>query len=272
MKKYIILSLALFTGLSAHAAEATAKTISTDETFITAVLISLGALIALLLIAIYSIGNYVYLEHQKTGTKPPALVAMFGVFHNDMDFIAAEVTDTVIHDYDGIQEYDNDMPPWWVKGFYVTIIFAVSYLSYYHIFNWGQLQTEEFETEIAEAKAQFNSVDLVYEGPSEDEALVAEAAEAYQKTCKSCHGDKAQGLAGPNLTDKYWIYGGDVNTLYETIKFGRKGEGLMPAQGTRFSNEQIYGLASYIMSLQGSNPENPLPRKDTENIVFPEEK
>lgn len=74
------------------------------------------------------------------------------------------------------------------------------------------------------------------------------------------------------MTDKYWIYGGDVNTLYETIKFGRKGEGLMPAQGTRFSNEQIYSLASYIMSLRGSNPANPLPRKDTENIVFPEEK
>lgn len=163
MKKYIILSLALFTGFSAHAEEAV-KTISVDGTFISGVLISLGVLIALLLVAIYSLGNYVYLEYKKSGTKPPAIVAFFGIFNSDMEFMAANATDTVIHDYDGIQEYDNDMPPWWVKGFYLTIVFAVAYLAYFHVFNWGQLQAEEFDTEMAIAKEQFNSVDLVYEG------------------------------------------------------------------------------------------------------------
>ncbi|MCP4521104.1 MAG: c-type cytochrome [Cytophagales bacterium] len=270
-KRFLTYLLSTVVSFGAFAETILEQETSATDNIIYLIIIFLVILALALLGLVFLVGNHAYKEFRDSESRPPWYVGFFGVFHSDFEFIAAETTqDVVIHDYDGIEEYDNDMPSWWVKGFYLTIVFAFSYLGYYHIFGKGDLQTAEFEKEMARAEVLYPNADIKYMAPSTNAEDLKLGAEMFQKTCKSCHGEFAQGVAGPNLTDKYWIYGGDINTLYETIKYGRKGESIMPAQGTMFSNEDIYKLASYVMSVQGSNPANPLPKKETETIVYPE--
>lgn len=247
---------------------------NSGDAFLWSTLIILGVLIFALVVMIFMFGDYVYMEYKNSNSRMPWYVSLFGMIRGDFSWVAGETRDVIIegHDYDGIEEFDNDLPQWWKVGFYITIIFGVGYLLNYHVLNTGNLQEEEFEIAMAKASEMYADVDLVYENAVEDEALLAGIMPEFEKNCGACHTKSGGGNTGPNLTDKYWIYGGDVNTLYETIKYGRKGESVMPAQGAKYSNEQIYHLASYIISLQGSNPEGALDPLETETVIYPEEK
>ena len=140
--------------------------------------------------------------------------------------------------------------------FVITASFAVVYVLIYHVFYALPLQGQEYETELAEATLKYANIDQVYDGPITDKAKLTPVAEVFGKNCATCHGKQAEGVVGPNLTDKYWLHGGDVNKIYNTIKYG-KTEKNMPAWKSKFNNDQVYELASYILSLQGSNPANP---------------
>lgn len=197
-------------------------------------------------------------QHRKylmnAGKPVPRVIKLFGIFDGDWRAMTGENKDEIHdeeHDYDGIQEYDNDLPPWWVAGFYVTIIFAVVYMFAFHVVDWGLSPEEEYEKAMAIAEVKYANVDLVYEGPTEDPAALAEAKEIFVNNCKTCHaesGASSKGFAGPNLTDEYWLHGGDINDLYKSIKFGYADKG-MPDWKSRFSNDQIYHLASFVYSL-----------------------
>jgi len=176
----------------------------------------------------------------------------------------AEEKDMLIdHEYDGIKELDNPTPAWFMVLFYSTIIFAVAYLSIYHVFSIGQLQDAEYKTEVTQAeivKKQYlskaanlideNTVKLV----TEPDAIKAGAG-IYKQNCAACHGDKGQGMVGPNLTDDYWLHGGNVKAVFKTIKYGIAAKG-MPTWEKQLSPKQISDVANYIMSIHDTNPPN----------------
>jgi cytochrome c oxidase cbb3-type subunit 3 len=164
-------------------------------------------------------------------------------------------------DYDGIKELDNPTPPWFNFIFYTTILVGILYILNYHVFKSGQLQDEEYTTEVAESKAEVaaylakagnlideNSVTLLT-----DKAALSNGEKMYQEKCAVCHVNDGGGAVGPNLTDAYWIHGGDVKSIFKTIKYGVVAKGMIAWQNT-FNGKQMQELASYVKSLQGTTP------------------
>ena len=177
------------------------------------------------------------------------------------------------HEYDGIRELDNRLPPWWLYGFYATIIFGVIYLWRYHVSYSAPLSKEEFEISVKKADEEVKAY-LAQKGESVDENTVtvsveptdiAEGKKIYTAACVACHKDDGGGMVGPNLTDDYWLHGGDVKSVFKTIKYGINA---MPQWQTSYSNKQIAQVASYVMSLHGANPTG---AKTAEGQLFKEE-
>lgn len=188
--------------------------------------------------------------------------------HNDNEpnlILSDEKEILLDHEYDGIQELDNPMPPWWLYGFYFTIAMSVVYLLYYDVTGWGPNQHQEYEQEIAAALQQFgpgaeagptiNYAEL--EILSDEASLAAGRALFMSPTnlCTTCHGANAQGLVGPDLTNNFWKHGCDLESIMISIKVGYPSFG-MPAYGSGvpLTDEQLHQLASYIISLRGSEP------------------
>ena len=167
------------------------------------------------------------------------------------------------HDYDGIRELDNNLPPWWKYMFYGTIIFAFVYIFRYHISGDGQLQTAEYLTEMEDAAAEketamANAGDQVTEDNISlliSEADLTKGAAIFAGNCATCHMADGGGGAGPNLTDEYWIHGGGISEVFSTIKYGVPAKGMIAWQ-TQFNPTQMQQVASYVLSLQGTTPAN----------------
>lgn len=165
------------------------------------------------------------------------------------------------HNYDGIRELDNVLPPWWVYLFYATVIFAVIYLFRYH-FLGSDNQSVEFEKEMAAAKIQVEEYkktapDLMDKEKvtllTDTESINAGKA-IFQTNCVACHKADGGGQIGPNLTDKFWINGGGIKNVFNTImEGGRAGKGMIPWKD-QIKPSDIQKVASYVLSLQGTNP------------------
>ncbi len=166
------------------------------------------------------------------------------------------------HDYDGIKELDNVLPPWWVNLFYATIIFAAVYLLRFHVFG-GYTQDEEFKTEVELAEADmlknkanspqeeitFDKVTLLT-----DAADLAQGKEIYTNSCAACHKADGGGVVGPNLTDEYWINGGGIKNVFKLIAEGSKNNPTMVGWAKTLGTKQVQKVASYVLSLQGTKP------------------
>ena len=167
------------------------------------------------------------------------------------------------HDYDGIKELDNALPPWWKWGFYFTVIVAVIYMFRFHVSKTGPTPLQEYDHEmkIAAAKMEIlrqNSREAFDEKTVTlaDAAGIAAGKKIYTGTCFPCHGPNGEGNAvGPNLTDKYWLHGGSLGNVFKTISIGVPDKG-MQAWGKTFSPTDIKNLSSFVLSLQGTNPAN----------------
>jgi cytochrome c oxidase cbb3-type subunit 3 len=168
------------------------------------------------------------------------------------------------HDYDGIKELDNTLPPWWVYMFYLTIVFAVVYLVRFHVMG-GDTQEMELKNEIAQSKIEVaeylkTAPDLMDEKTVTlltEPAALAEGKIIYTTNCMVCHRADAGGQIGPNLTDDQWILGGGIKNVFHTlINGGRDGKGMISWKGT-LKPKEMQKVASYILSLKGSNPVNP---------------
>jgi len=165
------------------------------------------------------------------------------------------------HDYDGIHELDNNLPPWWKYGFYVTIIFAFVYLIAYHVTGSAKLQVAEYEEELNIAKQQKEErmrtqADFVTEENVTallDADALERGKEIFQKNCVACHRADGGGQVGPNLTDEFWIHGGGVKNIFKVIHYGVPAKGMISWQA-QLSPKQIQQVASYIITLKGSNP------------------
>jgi cytochrome c oxidase cbb3-type subunit III len=166
------------------------------------------------------------------------------------------------HDYDGIKELDNALPPWWKYGFYITIVVAVIYLFNFHVFGTGKNPTQEYAAEMENARIEkeifeATNKDKIDENnvPMADANGLARAKEIFNTKCWACHGKLGEGGAGPNLTDDYWLHKGSLNDIYHTIKLGYADKG-MQSWSTDFTPKEISFLASYIKTLKGTNPPN----------------
>ncbi len=178
--------------------------------------------------------------------------------------IEAEGEILLDHDYDGIQELDNDLPPWWKYGFYASIIAAFAYMAYFHVFG-GNSQKEEFQIEMANAQLAVeeykkntpNLVDASSVVLLTEEADMEIGKQIFIEKCVACHRADAGGGIGPNLTDEYWIFGGDISAVFNTIsEGGRPGKGMIPWKQDLNPVERAQ-VGSYILSLQGTNPPDP---------------
>jgi len=166
------------------------------------------------------------------------------------------------HDYDGIRELDNDLPPWWKYGFYLTIVVAVVYLINYHVARTGDLQVAEYNKEVEKGKqevAEFmknaaNNVDETNVKMLEGAELES-GKQVFISTCAACHGKLGEGGVGPNLTDQYWMHGGSLRDIFKSIKYGWADKG-MKSWKEDLSPVQIAQIASYVKTIYGSNPPN----------------
>ncbi len=168
------------------------------------------------------------------------------------------------HDYDGIRELDNNLPPWWLYGFYLTIAIAIFYMGYYHLSPYGKTSTEEYEMEMEKAAVevekylarQADQVDETNVIALADEISISEGQEIFNTNCVACHlshGGGSSVSVGPNLTDEYWIHGGGIKNVFKTIKYGVPEKGMI-AWGEQMRASDMQKVASYVWSLQGTNP------------------
>jgi len=166
------------------------------------------------------------------------------------------------HTYDGIYELDNPTPPWFNFLFYGTIIIGIIYMVNYHVIGDGRVQENEYQAELDKwevkvAAYQAEQTDLIDESNVQlitDPAMLADAATIFQSKCVACHGEKAEGKNGPNLTDEYWIHGGELKHIFKTIVQGVPEKGMIPWKGL-LKPAEIQLMSSYILSLQGTLPE-----------------
>jgi cytochrome c oxidase cbb3-type subunit 3 len=177
------------------------------------------------------------------------------------------------HEYDGIQELDNNLPRWWVWLFYITIIFAAVYLVYYHVAKVGDLQAAEYDKELkagnaikAAAMGSFES-NIASLQPSKDPVVIESGRQIYAKFCAPCHRADGGGLVGPNLTDDYWIHGSSYADTVKVIWDGVPAKGMITWK-TVLKPDEIQAVASYIYTLRGAKlatpgkpPENQAPAK-----------
>jgi len=179
------------------------------------------------------------------------------------------------HNYDGIRELDNRLPPWWLYGFYLCIVFAGIYLYRYHVAHTAPLSREELSIAMAKAevekeaylKKSANKVDETNVTYLADASALAEGKKLFTAMCAACHAADGGGLVGPNLTDDYWIHGGDIKSIFKTIKYGVAEKG-MKSWKDDYSPSQMAQLASYIKSLKGTKP---AVAKEPQGVIYQEQ-
>jgi cytochrome c oxidase cbb3-type subunit III len=174
------------------------------------------------------------------------------------------------HEADGIREFDNALPRWWLYGFYLTIVFAAVYVVNYHVLasplfgRPGMVAEYEAEVEaaprVAAAPASGPAVALV---ALRDEPSLAQGRSIFEgpdNVCSSCHRADLGGTIGPNLTDEYWLHGCSVQQIVTSIRTGFPMKGMMPfGTGKPLTDTQVLQLASYVMARRGSSPADPKP-------------
>ncbi|WP_192821831.1 cbb3-type cytochrome c oxidase N-terminal domain-containing protein [Rufibacter sp. LB8] len=227
-------------------------------------------LTGLLLTAVLVLGGMVFVQslplleklYARPGLEHSFMARLIALLRGDAQLLTGKATDVVLddHDYDGIHEFDNDLPPWWKYSFYATIVFSVVYLLNYHVWG-GKLQDAEYQHEMQQAAllqpkdGSGNAQEVTNFKPLTDAALLEAGHATYTQNCAACHGQNGEGMVGPNLTDEFWLHGGDVNDVFKVIKYGVTSKGMVAWQ-SKLSDDQILEVSSYLLSLQGTKPAN----------------
>ncbi|AKQ42795.1 cytochrome CBB3 [Aurantiacibacter atlanticus] len=193
-------------------------------------------------------------------------------------------TETVGHEWDGIEELDTPMPRWWLWTFYATIVWGIIYVILYPawpllekgtegVLGWtsrGQLAKEMSLADQAQESFREELSRIPLERLPEDSDLMAQAVSggraAFLVNCVQCHGSGAAGSAGyPNLNDDDWIWGGDLKAIEYTLVHGIRQQGdedtrfsVMPPFAGAFDGEQMDALVDHVLSLSGQAQSNPL--------------
>jgi cytochrome c oxidase cbb3-type subunit III len=181
--------------------------------------------------------------------------------HHDQDSLRE-------HTFDGIQEYDNKLPNWWLWILYGSIVFSLGYWLFYHSLGAGKLPLDNFQTEMrVAAEAQ---LDRLAAGGLTNQALlvmselpdrVQAGHEVYDQYCAVCHGDQGGGTVGPNLTDDHWIHGGAPLDLHRIVVEGVPAKG-MAAWGNQLGPTRVQNVVAYMLTLRGRNVPGKAPEGD----------
>lgn len=254
--------LALFVVLAA-ASNAGAQTIAETVPFginelLWTVTLLMGGLLLFLIAVMYRLLNVL-----KQDVDPQPAEERLSVWEKLLSLrpMKDEKALTMDHAYDGIYELDNPTPPWFNFLFYGTILIAIVYMIKYHVLEDGMVQENEYQAELAmwETKlASFKENDVASINESNvtlvtDPAKLESAATIFQSKCAACHGELGEGKTGPNLTDEYWLHGGELSQVFTTITNGVPLKGMISWKGI-LKPEQVQDMASYILSLKGTVP------------------
>jgi len=278
-----LLLLATSSTLWSQAAPVAEAPVATDMLPKIMAYILVGAAALLFIITMYyvvTVNQYLYsrvvaLEAAKNGVVIPepdmAVASSADSFWTTMrkkyweNAVPIEQESQIIshHDFDGIRELDNSLPPWWVNMFILTAIWAAIFMFYYHFGGGGPNQVEYYEQEVAQAKkeiaialaGQSNAVDEANVTALTDASALGEGELIYKNSCVSCHGQAGEGGVGPNMTDEYWIHGGGIKNVFKTIKYGVPEKGMI-AWSAQLKPADMQKVASYILTLGGTNPPN----------------
>ncbi|MFN8305864.1 MAG: cbb3-type cytochrome c oxidase N-terminal domain-containing protein [Ferruginibacter sp.] len=241
----------------------------TESTFYFFVTV-LAVEVAVILFLAFSIRR-MYAELLPQHAKVPGEKSAVGAWWSNLDKklftkavpVEREADVLLDHDYDGIHELDNALPPWWKYGFYITVVVGVIYLFNFHVFGVGKNPTQEYNAEMEAARIQkeiyeASNKDKIDENkvPMADAAGIKAGQALFEANCVACHLKDGGGNVGPNLTDDYWLHKGSLNDIYHTIKVGYPDKGMQSWSG-QFSPKQISQLASYIKTLHGTKPAVP---------------
>ena len=163
-----------------------------------------------------------------------------------------EIQGQIIHIYDGIEEADNALPRWWLVTFFGAVVFSVFYWLVHESYSFVDYPEKAYQAARLEAMNKGGEVteeDVV--ALVSDPAMVAAGKANFMKHCTKCHGNKAEGKEGPNLTDEFWLYGGSPLDIYNTIANGTS-KGMAPWIGSLGSG-QVKQLAAYVVTLRNTN-------------------
>lgn len=287
-QKYLLtlFCLSICSGVWAQAAVSGAVTAQADQALPTSMAWVFGTVIALLFIAslafIVKTNQILYkkvlnLEAAKSGVVLPSESLGADVrtgedfwtrirkkYWEDAVPMEREGEIMLDHGYDNIRELDNRLPPWWVNMFLLTIAWAAVYMWYYHWGGNGPSSGEEYKRDVERAKKEI-AVAVAGHAAAIDETSVTALTDAgaigegeliFKNVCAACHGQKGEGTVGPNFTDEYWIHGGGIKNVFKTIKYGVPEKGMISWQ-SQLKPSDIQKVASYILTLKGTNPPNP---------------
>jgi len=248
-----------------------------DTAFLALITLNLFLFLAFIYLVVKLNSLFKMLIQDEEGKVPQTWIDKVNVLLTDAVPLDQEEDVMTDHEYDGIKELDNNLPPWWLYGFYLSIVFAFVYSGYYFIGD-GPSSAQEYLAEMAEAETaktafmatQTNTVDENNVELLTDASSLAAGAKIFKLNCMPCHGESGgsmPGGVGPNLTDDYWIHGGAVTDIFKTIKYGVPAKGMVSWEA-QLSPSKIQEVTSYIKSLRGSNPAN---AKEPQGDLYEEE-
>ena len=209
-----------------------------------------------ILLFVFSKDKYIY----APGERQPSVFKKFRQYVTRSVPIEQEADIMFHHDFDGIKELDNKVPPWFNALFIGTVLFAAIYLLNYHVFGTGKLMIDEYLDDIRAANEKReeliktgalineNNVTLLT-----DNASLQNGKNTFMVNCVPCHGQDGGGTVGPNLTDKYWIHGGGIKNVFKTVTNGVPVKGMISWK-TLLNPKKIQEVSAYILTLEGTNP------------------
>lgn len=287
MRAVLPVVLLIMSGLPAFAQNTNASTSNVETLLI--IVLSLVLVVALLILIIgfylISIIKIIILEDKKQKAAaegreyvPEVTVSWWSkIMSKASDAVPVEKEETILldHNYDGIRELDNHLPPWWKWLFYITIVWGIVYLLVYHVFDALPLMYEEYDIVMEDARIarqammaeSGNNIDENNVEFSDAPEVLASGKAIYDRVCAACHAPEGQGLIGPNFTDNYWIHGGSINDVFKTVKYGVPQKGMIAWQ-SQLTPVEMRDVSSYILTFVGTTPKNPPPPKAPEGQLY----
>lgn len=282
---FIILTGLATTGYAQTAAEAPAASIWDDPmlTFYVAIGFIFVVVLLIVLVAVYMLQVINAMTRQAAQEKAqqlgveykeePSLWTRLWMESNDFVPLDKEGDILLDHSYDGIRELDNHLPPWWKWLFYLCIVFAVVYMIFYHVTDTLPLSIQEYENEVALSEEQARKLQAANPVAAIDETnvtvvtdalAIADGKQTFLNNCASCHRKDGGGDIGPNLTDEYWLHGGDIASIFKVVRHGVQATNMIAWEGF-ISPEKMQNVSSYILTIQGTKPEN---AKKPEGVIY----
>jgi cytochrome c oxidase cbb3-type subunit III len=164
-----------------------------------------------------------------------------------------EQQDRVVHEIDGIEEYDNQLPRWWLYSLYATMVFAAGYWFVYHSGAFADSPQQAYQTELAQKAKETGTVSPeLLSALASNPSVVEQGKQVFTSTCVACHRSDGGGTVGPNLTDDYWLHGGTPDRIYKTVSDGVPDKG-MPAWKPQLGGDRVQAVTAYVLTLKNKN-------------------